>query len=219
MLKSISGFIFSLLVFWSIEGTTQDTLRTYGPRVGIDLVPLASLFTSPKETGTEASIDFEVYQNLYSVAEFGYNNLSFDQENFNYFSSGLYGRIGVDYNLLPVKDPSVHHSIFIGTRYGLSIFQHRAENIVTGNSYWGNYLLDKYQNDITGHWIELTGGVKTELFSNFFMGWTVRYKFLISKVTDELMTPYLIHGYGKGNSNRSLGISYYIMYKIPVIKK
>jgi len=219
ILKSISGFISSLLIFCSMEGAAQDTLRTYGPRFGIDIARLAFLFTSPKEKGAEASVDFEVYKNLYSVAEIGYNNLSFDQENFNYFSSGLYGRIGVDYNFLPVQDRSVHHSIFIGTRYGISFLQHRAEKILVGNSYWGDYLLDEYQNNLTGHWVELTGGVKAELFSNFFMGWTVRYKFLIDKGTDELMTPYLIHGFGKGNSNRSLGISYCIMYKIPVVRK
>jgi hypothetical protein len=220
MLKSISSFIFSLLLLTSLEALGQDTLRTYGLRIGIDLARFAYLFATPSQVGAEASVDLEIYKNIFPVFELGYNSISLDQESsYKYDEYGVYGRLGLDINLLPVKDRSVHHSIFVGTRYGLSRFQHQAENIIAPNGYWGDYYLDEYSNNVTGQWVEITGGVKTELVNNLFMGWTVRLKFLLSKGKDEVLSPYLIPGYGKGNSNSTFGISYTIMYKIPLLKK
>ena len=218
-LKSISAFIFSLLLFNSAEMLSQDTLRTYGPRFGFDLARFAYLLSDPIEIGAEASADFEIYKNIYPVFELGYNSMSFNEEAFSYSSSGTYGRIGMDYNLLPVKDRSVHHSIFLGTRYGISRFKHQAENIIVPNAYWGDLQIDEYSNSMTGQWLEITGGIKAEIMNNFFIGWTVRYKFLLSKGKDEVMSPYMIPGYGKGGSGRAFGISYSIYYKIPLFKK
>ena len=219
MMKNISSFIFSLLLLMSVDTLGQDTLRTYGPRFGIDLARFATLFTSPKQIGAEASVDFEMYKNIFPVFELGYNSIALDQESYKYSEYGVYGRVGIDYNLLPIKDRSVHHSIFVGARYGLSRFKHQAENIISPNIYWGDYYLDEYINSVTGHWMEITGGVKTELVNNLFMGWTIRAKFLLSKGKNEVMSPYLIPGYGKGNSNSVFGLSYTIMYKIPLLKK
>jgi len=216
---SISGFIFSLLLLCSSQLTGQDTLRTYGPRIGIDIARFVFLLSDPAEIGAEASLDLEVYKNIYPVFELGYNTVTLNQEEFNYSAGGIYGRFGMDYNLLPVKDRSVHHSIFAGGRYGISFFKQQAENIVAPNSYWGDFYLESYDNNLTGHWLELVGGVRAELADNFFLGWTIRYKIMLSRGKDELMTPYLIPGFGKVSNNRSFGISYHVMYKIPLFKK
>jgi len=218
-LLNTSGYIFSIFLFVSAALSGQDTLRTYGPRFGFDLARFAYLLTDPAEIGAEFSVDMEVHKNIYPVFELGYNSISLTRESYTYSANGTYGRIGLDYNLLPVKDRSIHHMIFLGTRYGITFFKHQAENIIIPNSYWGDQIIEFYENNLTGHWLELTGGVKTEIAHNFFMGWNFRYKFLLSKGKDELMSAYLIPGYGKGSSNRSLGISYSILYKIPILKK
>jgi hypothetical protein len=217
--KNTSGFIFSVLLIIAVPVNSQDTLRTFGPRIGIDLARFAYLLADPSEFGAELSVDFEVYKNLYPVAEAGYNSINLADEDFSYSSGGSYARAGVDYNLLPVSDRSIHHSIFLGARYGISRFKHQAENIVVHNSYWGDLIINEYSNNLTGHWLELTGGIKTEIFHNFFLGWTFRYKFLINNGNDDVMSPYMIPGYGKANSNRSPGISYMLLYKIPLISK
>ena len=49
------------------EDSTQDTLRTFGPRFGIDLAPFIYYFTEPRLIGAEVSVDFEIYKNLYPV--------------------------------------------------------------------------------------------------------------------------------------------------------
>jgi len=217
--KSTAAFIFSLCLLVPMKLTGQDTLRTYGPRIGLDIVRFAMLMAEPTEIGAEASLDIEVYKNMYPVLEAGYNSMSIREESFTYLLDGVYARIGMDYNLLPIKDRSVHHAIFLGGRYGISRFKHEADNIVSPNSYWGDFTLDQYVNSSLGHWVELTGGMKTELLNNFFLGWTVRYKILISNGNDEVMDPYSIPGYGKGNSKRGFGISYSVLYKFPMLKR
>jgi len=197
----------------------QDTLRTYGPRIGIDIARFAYILATPSQIGTEFSVDVEIYKNIFPVFEIGYNHISESEDLFDYASSGAYARAGVDYNLLPVKDRSVHHSLFLGFRYGVSIFNHHAENVLIPNGYWGDFILDSYENSLTANWLELVGGMKTEIVSNFFLGWSLRYKILLNPEMDPLVTPQMIPGYGSGAADRGFGFTYSIFYKIPLFKR
>ncbi|MGW8315704.1 MAG: DUF6048 family protein [Bacteroidales bacterium] len=220
-MKNISGYIFSilLLVTFSLSAASQDTLRTFGPRIGIDLARFAYLFVDPAETGAELSLDMEVIHNLYPVLELGFSSLDETEQQFDYSMTGAYGRFGADFNILQQKDRSVHHSVTVGGRYGVARFQHRAENVTIPSGYWGDYLLESHEYSLTGHWLELVGAVKAEIFPNFFMGWSLRYKILLNPNMDPLFAPLIVPGYGRGAQNRSIGINYSIFYKIPLFKK
>lgn len=234
--KYISGYIskaafllLALALFVPVSGqeseavsepvSKQDTLRTFGPRFGIDLARFLYILADPSEKGAEISVDFEIYRNIYPVFELGYNSIKDSHELFDYASSGSYGRLGLDYNILSPKDRSTHHSITVGLRYGMSVFKHSVENMVIPGGYWGDYTPGPYENNLTGHWFELVGGLKTEVLSNFFLGFSLRYKFLLNPEMDPLMIPKLIPGYGTSEENRAFGVSYSIFYKIPLIKK
>jgi len=197
----------------------QDTLRTYGPRFGIDLARFIYYFTDPAETGAAFSADLEVYDNFFAVIEAGYSTLSDSLDQAAYKSSGTYARIGLDYNVLPVTDRSVHHSITVGLRYATSRFTHSAQNIVVPSAFWGDYLISNYEHTLNGHWIEITGGITAELLPNFFMGWSLRYKRLLNPGLDPQIAPLLIPGYGRGSENQALGFTYSVFYKIPLWKK
>jgi len=197
----------------------QDTLRTYGPRFGLDLARFAFILADPSEIGAEASVDFEILRNLYPVFELGYNSISESEEYFKYSAGGIYGRAGFDYNFLRLKDRSQHHTFTIGARYGLSVFSHSAEDIYIQNAYWGDYVSNSYEKDLRGHWVELVGGIKAELVPNLFLGWSLRYKILLNPDMDPLVAPELVPGFGTGGEDRSFGISYSIFYKIPLFKK
>ena len=201
------------------EESGRDTLRTYGPRFGVDLARIYYLFDSPQQIGAEFSADFEIYRNIYPVFELGYNNMSEEKDLFNYQSGGTYGRAGIDYNILSLKERSAHHTITLGFRYGMSIFSHRIEDILIPHEYWGDFMTEAYENNLTGHWLELVFGMKAEVFSNFFLGWAFRYKILLNPEMDPLMLPEMIPGYGSGGEDRVFGISYSMYYKIPLFKK
>jgi len=220
-MRSISVYIFSgaLLLLSSLSLDGQDTLRTYGPRVGIDVAPFVSYFASPPIIGAEVNLDFEIATNYYPVFELGFSSMSDSIVDVSYSSAGTYARIGLDYNLLPLDDRSVHHSITAGFRYGFSLFRHEASNILIPGEYWGDYLIESYENTLTGHWLELVGGIKAEVLPNFFLGWSIRYRILLNQSMDEQLTPLLIPGYGNGAENRGMGFSYSISYKIPLFRK
>jgi hypothetical protein len=220
-MRSISGYISEavllLMLIPSAQG--QDTLRTYGPRIGVNLARFVYYFTDPAERGAELSLDFEIYRNLFPVLEAGYSSVSDAVDEAQYESSGPYARLGFDYNVLPVKDRSVHHSITAGLRYATSLFSHRAENITIPSDYWGDVVIDSYENSLQGHWLELVGGVEAEIVSNLFFGWSVRYKILLNPGMDPRVTPLLIPGYGRGTEERGFGFTYSIAYKIPLIRR
>lgn len=216
---SKAGLLLLLLAATGRDGSAQDTLRTYGPRFGIDLARFAYILADPSEIGAEVSVDFELLRNLYPVIEFGYNSISTEEDLFHYSAGGVYGRAGMDYNLLKLKDRSAHHTITVGARYGISVFNHRAEDIYVLNDYWGDYPGGSYEKDLKGHWVELVAGIKAELVSNLFMGWTLRYRILVNPDMDPLVPPQLVPGFGSGGVDRSFGFSYSLCYKIPLVKK
>lgn len=220
-MRNISGCIFSIALFlWpGVSAAGQDTLRTFGPRVGIDLARFAYLFSDPAETGAELSLDAEVYRNLYPVLEIGFSSLRETEDQFDYSMAGAYGRLGADYNVLEQKDRSVHHTLTAGVRYGIARFEHRAENVTIPSGYWGDYLLRQHEYSLTGHWLELVAAVRAEILPNFFLGWSFRYKFLLNQDMDPLFTPLIVPGYGRGAQNRTIGFTYSVLYTIPLLKK
>lgn len=221
MMMSISGYIFSALLLLGLLSPVQgqDTLRTYGPRIGLNLAPFVGYFTNPQIIGAEASIDVELFPNVYPIFELGFSSMSDSIDELSYSSGGGYARLGLDYNFLDLKDRSQHHAITLGFRYASSIFKHSGENIIVRSDYWGDYLLESYENNLNGHWIELVGGITAEVAKNFFIGWTVRFKILLNPNMDPQIVPLLIPGYGEGTNARGVGFTYSVLYKIPLIKK
>lgn len=197
----------------------QDTLRTYGPEIGVDISGLAHLFASPPRFGAGANLSLGITPDLYPAIELGYSGMSDSVDGSAYSSAGMYGRIGLDYNILPLSDPSVHHRVYFGFRYALSVFRHQAENIRIPGEYWGDYVIEQYENSLQAHWLELVGGVRAEVLPNFFMGWSVRYAILLNPDMDPQITPLMIPGFGKGTENRALLFTYTLAYKIPILKK
>jgi hypothetical protein len=65
-------------------------------------------------------------------------------------------------------------------------------------------------------WGEAVVGLKGELFRNFYMGITVRAKMMLSHTSYNTMTPYIIPGFGKGFYRFNAGLSYSILYAIPI---
>jgi|WetSurMetagenome_2_1015567.scaffolds.fasta_scaffold248945_2 hypothetical protein len=193
--------------------------RTYGLRIGLDVSRIPNWFLDPKMKSLECSFDIEALHNVYPTLELGLGSLDIRKENYQYYSDNTYFRVGADYNFLD-PDPSDRYGMaFIGIRYAHSSLNYHAANIIIPDNYWGGLTTAIDDRNISTHWIELTAGMKAEIFHNFFMGWSLRGRFMLSKTKDEIMDPYKIPGYGKGHSSSILGFNYSLYYKIPVLKK
>ena len=81
---------------------------------------------------------------------------------------------------------------------------------------WGDSVDGIPLSNITAYWGEAVVGVKGELLKNLYIGLTIRAKMMLSHTDYKSMTPYIVPGYGKGFNRFNAGMSYSIMYAIPI---
>jgi len=221
-MRKISGYFFSLLMLllYSAAGFSQtDTNRTVSLRIGFDVSRLSLYYFQPERKALEFSGDMELYKNVYPAIEIGWNNIALKKDSlYNYYSNGLYSRIGVDYNFLKPESINDNEMFIMGIRYGFSLFNNLANSIRIKDNYWGNFNGDISRKSLSAHWVEFVAGFRTELFKNFYLGWTLRGRMLLAKTKDNETGPYWIPGFGKGSAKSAVGFNYSIFYSIPLYK-
>ena len=222
----ISGYIISILTLLPLLCNAQDSTRypinaMKGIRVGVDFSKfLFPVIYKNERIAFEATADVHIKGNFFATAEAGWLNVNLDRTadtlyKYRYKENGLYGKIGIDYNLLKSRRPKSNDILYGGARYGYSVLSQHGEQITVPGYYWPD------QTDaiiptktFNAHWIEFLLGIKAEVLTNLYVGMTFRLDFLIVKPKDKYSTPYLIPGYGNGNQGYSLGLNYYISYNI-----
>ena len=201
----------------------QDTVRypvkpMKGIRVGIDVSkPFLPLMYGNERMGFEAAADVYVAKNLFAAAEAGWMRIDLDKGDtaYHYRSNGMYAKAGVDYNMLKARHPYSNDMVYVGFRYGMSVFNREIDNITIPGYYWPDLPGQSIPKaTLNAHWIELLMGVRAEVLRNFYVGLTFRIKFKVVSPNDEQSTPYFIPGYGKGNEGYSLGLNYFASYNI-----
>jgi len=218
--KKISKYIFSLLILFSGLGLKAQKQEWNGLLVGADLSRLAIPFIDTSRYGWEFSGEYEIINDLFLVAEIGSETTNLKKTTYTYKSAGGYTRLGVDYNLMKHLDKESSDKIFVGLRYGFTTFYHKADNIQIRDNLWGDFTGGTVeQNWLAANWMEVATGMRTRLFNNFYLGWSVRMRVKLGMSNDRVMFAYSIPGYGKAWGNTSIGINYTLCYKIPIYKK
>lgn len=189
---------------------------TRGVRLGCNLAPFILTGFQKDRKGFEFSIDTRLTPKLYPTFELGFENYQTSDSIIKYHSNGLYGRLGLDINLRD-KDLAGNDIFFIGARYGFYAMQHRTDNYTVYDSIWGNVNRSIPQSSSYGQWIEILTGVKVEILNNFYLGWSLRSKFLIN-TTHGLNFPRYMPGFGNGANTVNFGVTYSIYYQIPLMK-
>lgn len=210
-----------LLLISSFQGFSQkkaEVWRYEGPRIGVDL----SRFLTPylqkgKRNGWEIQADVPYKGNWFPTFEFGMQRFDDERDGFHYKNNGTYARLGVDMNIVKFESLKDHDFVFIGARYGYSIFNQETDGITTSN-YWGSITSAVPLRTMNAHWAELVFGMKGELFSNFFLGWSLRAKFPISVTKDPNIKPYIIPGIGKITGGTPFDFSFGIYYRFPIFR-
>lgn len=212
----LPGSLLLLLPYLSFAQTAQDTVLTNGVRIGVDLGKIAYYFLTDKAHRTfEASADIG-YKKLVFVAEAGLSNIKLEKvDTFSYTSNGLFARIGLENNLLKGGDDV----IFIGARYGISRYSFAADKILIPDAYWGNYIGSIPVQNGMAHWLEGVGGVKVNVLSNIYIGFTGRLKVSLAQSKYNELDAVFIPGFGKADKNILVGLSYYVFYRFPFKEK
>ncbi|HEY5589928.1 MAG TPA: DUF6048 family protein [Paludibacter sp.] len=227
---SLSSFLLCLAVLTTqsqenkVEKTQEKKKESTLPKVkllnGFTVqVDVASLLTTALIHGDsysmEAGVQFDLKKKYYPIVELGFAGADkISNENVGFKTNGLFGRVGVDINLIkPKKDSKPTNNLFLlGARLGMTNFAYDITNVKITDNYWGGTESPDYMNQkSTKVWFEIVAGVRVEVYKNVYMGWTVRNKNLLGQDAAGKVFPWYIPGFGINTSN-NWGVNYTVGY-------
>nr|WP_321406673.1 DUF6048 family protein [uncultured Carboxylicivirga sp.] len=190
-----------------------------GIAVGLNVGTFITPFFEPERIGMEATGRIKFNRKWFAVGELGYENVSFDKESYNYDSNGSFLRLGIDYNIFKVEETGNNDNIILGFRYGFGVADYKSDRFTVTDGYWGDYLGSIGSGTSTAHWGEFVFGLRSEIFKNFYMGWSARFRLLALTNNTQQLEPYAIPGYGKNDNRTNVGFTYNLEYYLPLKKK
>lgn len=205
----------------TVPARLPDSVYTVpgGIRIGIDISRFALHFFQPYRTDVAVQADVRLNKKLYGAFELGYNRTSHSDTSYTYKGSGAYATIGVDYDFLKKKDPNEKNMVYGGIHYGFARNTYEVPAYNIHNEYWESETPGSFpKTNMTAHWIELTFGMRVEALPNFFLGWALREKIMISNNAVEGFDPIVIPGFGSGSKSSQFDMTYTVSYYIPLYK-
>jgi hypothetical protein len=227
MLKYIFSLVFiavSSIGNAQIKDTTQVVYpERYGLRVGVDLHRLSKSFYEKDYKGLEIVGDYRLTRRFYLAGELGNEEKTVDDDRLNFTTKGTYFKAGFDYNSFE-NWLDMENMIYVGMRYGISSFSHTLNSykIYDPTNYYGEntVISETNYNGLTANWIEIIGGVKAELFSNLYLGFSLRLNYLVSNKKPEGFDNLYIPGFNRTYEGKfGAGVNYTLSYFIPIYKK
>ena len=192
-IKPMSKYSFSLI--WilcsiSIYAQQKDTIvvtpktERYGIRIGADLSKIARTLYDKNYQGLELVADYRLTKRYFLAGELGNENKTTKDDQINFTTKGTYFKVGFDYNAHE-NWLDLENIISLGLRYGASTFSQELNSyaIYNPNPYFGqipNTQPGKKYNGLSAQWIEVVAGVKTRVFNNFFVGFSLRANLLVN---------------------------------------
>ena len=196
--------------------TENDTLFTPAVRIGIDVSGFARHLIEPETLTGEITLDMEWRKSHFLVLEGGLLNVNVEKESHHYQADGFFLRLGADFNILERSPENPNDVLLASLRYGYGKLDHEAPYIIIPDPYWGDHATAIPPESFHAHWLEAGIGLKTEIWGNLFLGWSLRGRLMLASSSDPEMEPYYIGGFGKSGSNTRLSLLYSISYRIPL---
>jgi len=230
---SISKCIFSIgLILVSISIRAQETkkdsipLKTerYGVRVGIDLFKFGKSFFDENYKGLELVGDYRLTKNYYLAGELGNENKTTQDDRLNFTTKGSYFKVGFDYNVYE-NWLDMENLIYIGLRVGASTHSQEINTykVYNPNPYFGEapeVVSGEKFDGLSAQWGEFLIGVKAELFSNLYAGFSFRLNYLINTKEPDGFENLYIPGFNRTyDGTFGVGFNYTVSYFIPIYKK
>lgn len=226
-MRFFTSIIFIFLFFSKNNSQiVKDSLEIknkYGIRIGIDISKQIRMLTE-EYNGLSLYGDIKIKERLFIVSELGRETKKIINNNLNSEFSGNYIKAGINYNLYN-NLPGLNNEIYIGFRVAVSKFESEISkyNIYNKDQFWIPESINDnliYEN-LNANWIELIIGINSELVNNFFMGISLRLNRMLNQKKPINFTNLYIPGFNKvtENNNFGTGITYTIIYQIPIVKK
>ncbi len=180
--------------------------------------PIMNLFGT-QYGNYEVALEADIYHRFFPVVEVGMGTANYHPNDNNYTykcSLSPYMRIGGNYNFF--FNNGSESFFALGLRYGLTGFSYKWENITINDSYWGNEVIaETPEQSAFAHWGEIAVVLRVQIYKDFYMGWSGRFRYMFGCGTSPYGDPYFVPGYGPKAG--SMGFTYTIGYKLPIGKK
>lgn len=164
----------------------------------------------------EVALEADFLHRFFPVVELGIGYADNTPEDNNYTfkcAPSLYGRIGVNYNFF--YNNGSESFFALGARYGLTHFSYSWDNVRLDDSYWGSVdVVSIPQQKAFAHWAEIVIALRIQVYRNFYMGWSARYRILIGCGSSSYGEPMFIPGFGP--SSGGFGFTYTVGYRLPL---
>lgn len=148
--------------------------------------------------------------------EFGLGTADYMPKDESYrYKSGMapYFKIGLNYNFLYNSTPD--YSVYLGLRYGISLFSYRVEDVVANNGYWDEAVwLSVPSQHATAGYLEFLFGLRVQIWRNISLGWELRVHKLLHQGSHIYGDPWYIPGFGTEGSLFSGAFS--VSYTLPL---
>ncbi len=182
--------------------------------IGFDIIrPVINAYSSDK-SGYEFAADYYLKNEIYLAAEGGWGSSTVAYSDLKYNTANTFYRIGFNKVLLPREDAKDWGGMFMGLRLATANIQRSAATYTVTDSLWGNNSGSLAAKSFNGYWLEITGGVRVELYKGVMAGWNVRGKFMLNNKSFSDLSPLYIAGYGRGDKNAVFDINFYLSYAI-----
>lgn len=168
----------------------------------------------------EAALRLNLKSTYFPIIEAGYGSCkTTDAEtNISYSTNAPFFRIGLDWNIL--KNKLQDNRLFVGARYGFSSLKFDMSGPNMSDPIWGGSAPFNYKNaSSNSSWLEIVFGTQVKIWSNFHMGWSVRYKHQIKVGQPDYAKPYYIPGYGLTTDTSCWGATYNLIFDLNWGKK
>jgi hypothetical protein len=217
-MQRTSGFFISLLFILTcsfIRVKAQDTIpMPLKINVGLEVSGPIKYFSDKNIQNTEAYFSIDLDEKRSAFFSAGHLNYEYSQNNYTYLNKGSFVRIGMDFNMLKPDKSLGKYWLGIGLRYGLSRFNSSTPTLYKLN-YWGTTTYSLPNKTYWGHFVEVSPGVRAEIFKYFSIGWSVSLRMLLYTGTGKDLRPVYFPGFGNGTKTVSTAMSYYIVLNIP----
>ena len=176
----------------------KDSIPVFrGFAVSFDLVG-AGLMAFSDNGQYEGALRVNLHDEWFPIVEIGLGkaNHSDDVTHIHYDTKAPYFRIGIDKNML--KDKHGKNRLYVGLRYAYTSYKVNISRPDFPDPVWlWNTSYGVKDASCNQHWIEAVVGVDAKIFGPLHLGWSVRYKRLISHSEDgNFGNTWYVPGYG-----------------------
>ena len=207
-----------------IDAKTLDAKTEKNESLGLHLSAdvfgyIYPIFVKDKYYSSELSASLDIDNRFFPTIEVGLGHTDMVSQLYGigYRTRAPYYRVGLDYNVLYKKGNPGY--IYIGARMGYTSFDYSVEAPPLVDPVWGDESFVRFSDvPCRSIWAEAVGGVRAEVAKNFYMGWTLRYKYLFYQGPISNGGPWYVPGFGTGKK-MAFGATYTIGYYFNFTRK